>query len=285
MKKEVRTAAYDEELKLEAYRLEGFVRPFPEHFHEYYVFGYLEEGQRLMSCKNKDYALGRGDIVLFNPHEIHCCRHIGEKPLDYRGINLPEDTMADLIKEITGEAKLPFFPQNVVQDEEAAGYLRRIHQNIMEENCIFEKEENVLLLVSLLVKRYGQEKKETAEELPGKNMDAVEKVCSFLEEHFNERICLDQLCRFVGLSKSTLLRKFTEYKGVTPYRYLENIRISQAKKLLEKGCTPIETAMRTGFSDQSHFTNYFNSFIGLSPGMYREIFMEKEEAGEKENGR
>ena len=57
--------------------------------------------------------------------------------------------------------------------------------------------------------------------------------------------------------------------------YLENIRISEAKKLLGQGVPPLETALRTGFSDQSHFTNYFRRFIGLAPGVYREIFLDK----------
>jgi transcriptional regulator GlxA family with amidase domain len=41
----------------------------------------------------------------------------------------------------------------------------------------------------------------------------------------------------------------------------------------------VEAAIRTGFSDQSHFTNYFNQFIGLAPGTYREIFSEKDGDG------
>lgn len=41
----------------------------------------------------------------------------------------------------------------------------------------------------------------------------------------------------------------------------------------------MEAAIRTGFSDQSHFTNYFNQFIGLAPGTYREIFSEKDGDG------
>ena len=94
--------------------------------------------------------------------------------------------------------------------------------------------------------------------------------------HFKERIYLDQICRCAGLSKSTLLRAFTKSKGVTPYRYLETIRINEAKKLLAEGMTPVEAAIETGFSDQSHFSNYFIQFIGLTPGLYREIFGEKE---------
>jgi len=38
---------------------------------------------------------------------------------------------------------------------------------------------------------------------------------------------------------------------------------------------PAEAALRAGFSDQSHFTNYFDRFIGLSPGVYRGVFTEK----------
>ena len=93
-------------------------------------------------------------------------------------------------------------------------------------------------------------------------------------------IYLDQICHLEGLSKSTLLRAFTKSKGVTPYSYLQNIRIGEAKKLLEQGLPPVEAALQTGFSDQSHFTNYFKSFIGLAPGVYREIFFNKNKDGE-----
>ena len=88
-----------------------------------------------------------------------------------------------------------------------------------------------------------------------------------------------------GLSKSTLLRAFTKSKGVTPYSYLQNIRIGEAKKLLEQGLPPVEAALQTGFSDQSHFTNYFNRYIGLAPGVYREIFLMKENSEDKKQGK
>ena len=93
-----------------------------------------------------------------------------------------------------------------------------------------------------------------------------------MEQHYAERIDLEQLCRCAGLSKSTLLRAFTRSKGITPYRYLENIRISKAKTLLEQGIPPLTAALQTGFSDQSHFSNYFIRFIGLTPGVYQASF-------------
>ena len=98
-------------------------------------------------------------------------------------------------------------------------------------------------------------------------------------------IYLDQICHLEGLSKSTLLRAFTKSKGVTPYSYLQNIRIGEAKKLLEQGLPPVEAALQTGFSDQSHFTKYFKRYIGLAQGVYRENFLKKENSEDKKQGK
>lgn len=109
--------------------------------------------------------------------------------------------------------------------------------------------------------------------------EEIESTCKFINEHFSEHLTLNDLCRCSGLSKSTLLRAFTGSKGVTPYRYLQSVRIDKTKKLLEQGASPIDAAMQTGFSDQSHFTNFFNMFIGLSPAAYRRIFREDKHGG------
>ena len=67
MKKETRTVVYDDELRMEAYRFEGIVQPFPSHFHEHYVIGFVENGERVLSCRDREYAIEEGSIVLFNP--------------------------------------------------------------------------------------------------------------------------------------------------------------------------------------------------------------------------
>lgn len=277
MKKETRTVVYDDELRIEAYRFEGIVQPFPNHFHEYYVIGFIEDGQRVLSCRNQEYTIANGDIVLFNPGDNHACVQSDDGTLDYRGFNITKEVMLDLAEEVTGRRELPGFSKNVIFDEEVTCYLNPLHEQIMKGSCEFGKEENLLLLISLLIQRYGQPFEKCIPEC----REEIEKACDFMEQHFADRIYLDQICRYAGLSKSTLLRAFTKSKGVTPYSYLENIRIGKAKKLLEQGVPPIEAAMQTGFSDQSHFTNYFNRFIGLAPGLYRDIFLEKESTKEE----
>ncbi len=268
-KKEVRTVVYDDELRIEAYRFEGIVQPFPNHFHEYYVIGFVEDGERVLSCKNQEYAIRKGNVLLFNPGDNHACVQSDDGTLDYRGINITKEVMLDLAEEVTGKRSLPGFSQNVVFDEEITCCLRPLHELVMKGSCEFGKEESLLLLISRLIQEYGQPFESCIPECP----DEIEKACAFMEQHYAERIYLDQICRRAGLSKSTLLRAFAKSKGVTPYSYLENIRIGQARKLLEHGVPPVEAALQTGFSDQSHFTNYWGRLIGLPPGVYREIFL------------
>lgn len=277
MRKETRTVVYDDELRMEAYCFEGIVQPFPNHFHEYYVIGFVEDGHRVLSCKNKNYSIESGNVVLFHPGDNHGCVQSDDGTFDYRGFHISTGTMLDLAEEVTGKRELPGFSENVIYDDEITCYLRPLHEMVMRGISDFGKEENLLFLISALIQKYGQPFESCIPECP----QEIEKACEFMRQHFSERIYLDQICGYAGLSKSTLLRAFTKAKGITPYRYLETIRINEAKSLLEKGVFPIDAAMQTGFSDQSHFTNYFSSFIGLAPSVYREIFLEKNKEGEQ----
>lgn len=70
MKNEIRTAAYDEELRIEAYRFEGIIQPFPNHFHEYYVLGAVESGERCLSCRGRRYSIAPGNVRCSIPATI-----------------------------------------------------------------------------------------------------------------------------------------------------------------------------------------------------------------------
>lgn len=127
MRKEIKTVVYDDELRLEAYCFEGVVQPFPNHFHEYYVIGFVEGGERCLSCRNQEYTIGKGNVILFNPGDSHACIQTDDGTLDYRGFNITKEVMLDLAEEVTGKRELPGFSQNVICDEEITCYLRPLH--------------------------------------------------------------------------------------------------------------------------------------------------------------
>ena len=93
MKNEVRRVCRDRDLGLEACRFQGIMQPFPNHFHDHYVIGLVEAGSRSMICKNREYTISAGDMVLFRPGDNHGCVQCDGGTLDYRALNIPEETM------------------------------------------------------------------------------------------------------------------------------------------------------------------------------------------------
>lgn len=269
MTREVRTVVYDTDLQLEAYQFQGIMQKFPNHFHDYYVIGFIEEGKRHLLCNNEEYLLNSGDVIIFNPQDPHACEQIDGRTLDYRCINIQPEIMQKLVREITGQANLPRFTPPVLYQSELAMSLHELHQMILKGEADFHKEELLLFLLEQLLREYSDaQTPTTAHELSTE----IRAVCEYIESHYADNLTLDQLSDLTGISKYHLLRVFTRQKGISPYRYLETIRIGQAKRLLEQGQLPVEVAAQTGFSDQSHFTNFFKRLIGLTPKQYRRIF-------------
>lgn len=265
MYEEQRTVRFDRALGIEAFRLQGVVQRFPNHFHDHYVIGYVECGQRELTCGGQDYTVGAGDMTLFHPGETHSCRQLGKAPLDYRGINVPPARMCDAVREFCPEG-LPRFSGTVFCRSELAPAIRALHALIMEEGDALGKEEGFLLLLRGLFETYRIAPAEAASNA------VLDEACAYLDAHYAEPISLDMLSAQVCLSKYHLLRAFTRYKSITPYQYLTAVRISAAKRLLESGTSPAEAALGTGFSDQSHFTGVFKAQTGLTPRQYQAIF-------------
>jgi len=269
-----RVIRYDKILKIEAYQFKGVIQKFPNHFHEHYVIGFIESGQRRLSYKNKEYLVGTGDVLLFNPFESHTCEQINDQTLDYRCLNIKPEIMEKIASEITGRLYSVEFTTHVAYRSEQVELLQELHQMIMDEKQDFEKEEQFYFLMIQLIKAYSQSK---AVSEPQTLNREILGICDYLEKNYNQPVTLDNLADLCNMNKYTLLREFTRVKDITPYRYLENIRINKAKKLLEKGAQPIDAALKTGFSDQSHFSKFFKSIIGLNPGQYRDIFTQEDE--------
>lgn len=276
---EQRHVYFDHELGIEAYQLSGIVQKFPNHLHDFYVIGFMEGGKRHLWCRNQEYDLRLGDLVLFNPRDNHYCSPIGEELLDYRAVNISSKVMLNAAREITGKDYVPRFTQNVVYQSEAACLVGDLYDAITQNAPRLQKEEAFFSLLEQVLTEYAAPFEGLACVEPD---EQIKQLCTYMEQHYAENISLEILVSMTSFGKSYLLRSFTKQLGLSPYRYLQAVRINEAKKLLEQGIQLIDVAARTGFSDQSHFSNFFKSFIGLTPKQYQRIFTNQRIAADGE---
>ncbi|MDI4643693.1 helix-turn-helix transcriptional regulator [Cohnella hashimotonis] len=106
---------------------------------------------------------------------------------------------------------------------------------------------------------------------PKQAQDAVVDLSvAFLNEHYPEPILLSQMAQSLGYSQQHLNRLFRSRYGITPQRYLRQLRMQRAVFLLGKhpGMTIKEVARLVGL-DAGHFIRTFRMEFGSPPGKLR----------------
>jgi AraC-like DNA-binding protein len=81
---------------------------------------------------------------------------------------------------------------------------------------------------------------------------------------------LESLAREVGLSRSALAERFTEFVGQPPIQYLTNWRMQLAASHLMTGTDNVaEVAERVGYESEAAFSRAFKKAVGVPPGQWR----------------
>lgn len=104
-----------------------------------------------------------------------------------------------------------------------------------------------------------------------KHVDIIHKATGYIKQHYTSKLTLDEVAKFVYLSKSYLSKIFKEELHCNFANYVNNLRVEKSKILLmDQSINLIDLAAMVGFEDQSYFTKVFKKVVGVSPGKYRE---------------
>ena len=136
--------------------------------------------------------------------------------------------------------------------------------------------EEALRITKLFLLKWHTEGQQPFESLdrPMAHSDlAVRSAEEWLSDHFAEPDALRTLVGLSNLSERTLKRRFRAATGRSLIEQIQNLRIEQAKRLLERGDLPVEEiSIACGYSDPSFFRRLFKRLTGLNPGRYRKMF-------------
>jgi AraC family transcriptional regulator len=107
----------------------------------------------------------------------------------------------------------------------------------------------------------------TPKVIPGWKM---RRLIEFVEENLDRDLSLEAMAEEVEISPLYLPRAFKSAVGQSPHQYVLARRIERARELLRDTDLPIvDVALSSGFSSQSHLSNWFLRMVGVSPATYR----------------
>lgn len=155
--------------------------------------------------------------------------------------------------------------------ETLKAYLRLFEQEFSKQEAADPADLNALggLIVSALIEGHFHPAMQPQPPDPAPVMEEIE---AYINQHFCEKITLEELIARSGFTRSYFMALFKKRCGEAPYARITRLRLAKAKVLLRSTPYPVaKIAALCGFSSPNALANVFRRDTGKTPGEFRKI--------------
>lgn len=252
--------------------------------HDYFELLYGYSGETTFQVQGRSITIKKGDLFIMGSTLFHRPVQSGFPKMKAVVVYFsPELIHSKRINEEAAEYLMPFlvqdslFPHLVPAEtgvpSQVLRWIKQIHKELpatsIEARLSVKTYLEMILL--MLVKHY-RAYRGSKEVFARKERDIkrLRPLFEFMNQHYTERISLEQANSIVGMSKSHFIRFFRGVTGQPFVGYLNHFRVAKAQELLSSTDKSIaEVSQEVGFCDQSYFGILFRRFVHMSPLQYR----------------
>ena len=244
--------------------------------HNFCELVYVDNGEITVFSDNFKGNLKNGELIIHRPNEMHyfLCEDSNAPDIIIIGFECESEHLAPFSKhpvlltpdqkknlaEIIQEGMSVYAPPYDIPGTQ--DMKKREEYPFGADQMIKIKLE--ALLISMLRKPVTQRHHE--HNPPEENLV---NILRYINEHFTEKILLNNLCFIFCTNKTTLCKDFKKKYGITIGTYINNLKIKESKKILREGKLSItEISQKLGFSSVHYFSKLFKKTVGQSPKEY-----------------
>lgn len=236
---------------------------FP-HAHEYYELNYMTRGRTKIRLNGMQLSYEEHDFILIPPRMQHNLYAVRDEM--YSNYTIRFTGGADLMASLIRENQVIKF-----RDYDSSVYFlvseiyRLYNTNGMQRAEVY----NAYLYTVLMHLRGGTVLDVAA--VSEREEDPVEQAVRFINDHvLQQPVTVSTVADAVGLSPAHFTRMFQSKIGIAPVKYIIEIKMNYAKKMLtEQDLSIQEIARLLHYEDPLYFSRQFTKSTGLSPRKYR----------------
>jgi AraC-like DNA-binding protein len=232
---------------------------FTPHRHDTYAIGVTLEGVQSFDYRGVTRHSLPGQFVILHPDELHDGRAGDDRAFRYRTAYVAPAHIQDAL----GGCPLPFIAGAVSSDRRLKAAIRSLLVDYDRPLSEAEYQDVVHDLAQALQRVTG-----VARALTSVNRQAAKRAREVIEARDGKDVSLAELEAVTGHDRWQLSRDFRALFGTSPYRYLVARRLDKARSLLLAGHGIAESAIASGFADQSHFGRTFKKTFGVTPNAW-----------------
>lgn len=242
--------------KIEIKRCENRIHAYKSHFHNEISIGLVETGASTSKIDNKSYEIVSNTILIIPAKMVHKCTPHDSKKWSFKMIYINEHLFETAFNKKSKDLKFSSLKLNKAVFKNIIKFIDKAKDYSMD----IENESMFLKYI------YPVINVQNANILENFNLKRV-KEC--IDDNYLSNITLDELAKINSVSKYSLIRQFEKQYGLSPHKYIMNLRINYAKKIIKANEDFAYVAIKSGFYDQSHFIKYFKEYTGVTPMEYR----------------
>lgn len=242
----------------------------------------LDESLHHRKFRNRTYILPPGKLMVFNARERHteeCSKNPTVRKL--RTVIINPSFINAIFKDLGLDSDELIFDEFLISPSEKIDQLLAsvfcFKNTPWVSSVVFDclMTEIVVELATTVRSRYSS-KIETCYKT-GYFPANFEKAKEIMRESVRSAdVDLEMIARYSGLSKFHFVREFKRNVGVSPIRYLNQLKIDVVKQMLiSSSATVTDVAMEMGYSDLSTFNKSFKKISNLTPSEYRNLHIKK----------
>lgn len=230
------------------------------------------QGDCTILLGNKTIRPQYGDIVLYNKEEVHL---VASKPTTWeRFVIFYYPEYFDIFNDVHDNLFAFFYDRkdyenNVItlppdQRSKMIDLLFDIKQ--YEESNKFDQDLYVFGKMLQIFRMINNEyRKPMSEKNQKQYPDMIKQAVNYIHNNYSQAITLETIAQKIGISRSYLSALFRKHIGISPYEYLLNVRLENAKHSLLGGEGVGQVCDACGFNDYSHFIQFFKQRTGMTP--------------------
>ncbi|HEE9846504.1 AraC family transcriptional regulator [Clostridium perfringens] len=231
------------------------------------VIHYVTKGYGTFKFNGKVYNLKQGDIfILLKGMKVEYVASIDD-PWEYYWIGFSGSNANEYLNRTS-------ITNSYVANCEKNSKIPQLILNMCEISKTYDpsRSDDILLLKELysllyaLIEEFPKPFEYKDKELHTYIQDSL----NFINSNYMHSITVQEIADYVNLSRSYLYKMFIKNLGISPQRYLINLRMYKATLLLKGTKLPIgEVANSVGYSDSLLFSKTFSKHFSMSPLNYR----------------
>ncbi len=252
---------------------------FHYHAHSQYEIYYFHGGKANYIINDRIYVLEPGDLLLMHGMTLHKAHVDPETAYHRTTLHFDPYYFKSFIQPAYApDLLLPFTKLRNVRLQLQGEDRAHIEARLQEMSLLCKEGTSYSLLrlqaqmldLLIMIHELCQQPLEAIPELPSAKEEHVQSIITFIEQHFQEDLTLEDLQGQLHLSKFYLAKTFKEITGMTIFYFLMQRRIYEAKLKLIEGNMPItDISYEVGFKHPSHFSRAFKLHTEKTPEQYR----------------